>query len=496
MILWTIISLLAAFVAILLIRAALFKPVQKCPGAVAALQHLSASDRLVFAERFAEMLCCRTIHPERAGEDWSPDDYSEFVRFRDLLEKYYPLVHQQLKRELVMGHSLLYHWPGRSSDQPMVLMAHYDVVPAEAEQWSFPPFAGIIDNDKIWGRGSLDTKCTLFGALEAAEKHLAEGFIPAQDIYFAFGHDEETMGSGAPAIVELLKSRNIKPAAVLDEGGAIVTGVFPGGKKPIAAVGLSEKGLTDIEVVLEGSGGHASTPGRITPLAVLSKIILRLDKKPFPAFMPGEVKEMFNILGRHMPFGLKIVFANLWCFKPLLLAALPLIGRELNALCRTTSVFTMAEASKAANVIPDRVRAVANIRLSASDTCDSALDYLTEQARQASLSARQSDDPLKLSVKRIYGHNPSPSTSPDSEAYRKLARVVSSVFHDTLVTPYIMLGASDSRHFCAICDNVLRFSPVKMSREELRSIHGVNEYISIDQLQGVVDFYYNFIRES
>ncbi len=494
--LWFFLSLLLVFIAVILIRAALFRAADGKTGSFAVISDLPAYLPAEAVGRFAELIRCRTIHPERAGEHWLPDDYSEFARFRELLEKFYPHVHNATQWELVNESSLLYRWPGQNSEQPLVLMAHYDVVPAEDEQWTHLPFSGEIIEDQVWGRGSLDTKCTLFGIMEAAEALLKDGFTPKQDLYFAFGHDEETMGAGAPAIVELLKSRSIRPVMVLDEGGAIIEGVFPGVKKPIAVVGLTEKGLTDIEFLLEGSGGHASTPDRINPLAVMSKVILQLDKNPFPASMPAEVREMFNVLGKHMPFGLRIIFANLWCFMPLLMGALPLIGREFNALCRTTCVFTMAEASKAANVIPDRVRVVANLRLAATETCDQALEQVTEQAMNATSRARQAKDPLKLSVKRLYGHNASPSTSSESAAYKKLVEVVGSVFQNVLVTPYIMLGASDSRHFCAICDQVLRFSPLKMSKEELRSIHGINEKISFDQLSGVIAFYYNLIRGS
>lgn len=496
MLLWFFLGLLVLLIAVILIRAAFFRAADEKTGPYAVVNNLPAYQLAEAAGRFAELIRCRTIHPERAGENRLPDDYSEFVRFRELLEKYYPLIHQQMEWELVNGHSLLYRWPGQNREEPLVLMAHYDVVPAEDEQWTYLPFSGEIIEDQVWGRGTLDTKCTLFGIMEAAEALLKDGFTPKQDLYFAFGHDEETMGAGAPAIVELLKSRNIRPIMVVDEGGAIIEGVFPGVKQPIAVVGLTEKGLTDIEFTLEGSGGHASTPDRINPLAVMSKVILQLDKNPFPASMPVEVKEMFTVLGKQMPFGLRIIFANLWCFKPLLMAALQLVGRELNALCRTTCVFTMAEASKAANVIPDRVRMVANLRLAATETCDQALEYVTGQAMQATARARQAKDPLKLKVTRLYGHNASPSTSPESAAYRKLVEVVDSVFQNVLVTPYIMLGASDSRHFCAICDQVLRFSPLKMSKEELRSIHGINEKISFDQLNGVIAFYFKLVRES
>jgi carboxypeptidase PM20D1 len=493
---WIILGIIAVLAAVVLIRAALYRTADNQTKTFAIRNEISEFDIHEKAGRFAELIRCRTIHPARAGEDWSPEDYSQFLLFRDLLKKFYPLIHTKLELELVNEHSLLFRWPGRSTEKPLVLMAHYDVVPADNGQWSYPPFSGKIADNIIWGRGSLDTKCTLFAILEAVETLLAEAYFPQQDIYLAFGHDEETMGRGAPAIVDLLESRSIRPAMVLDEGGAIVEGVFPGVRPPIAVVGMSEKGLTDIEVILEGSGGHSSTPGRLTPLAVMSKIILQVDKKPFKANLPDEVRDMFAILGKQMPFGLRVVFANLWLFKPLLLAALPIIGRELNALCRTTCVFTMAEASKAANVIPERVRAVANLRLAASDPHQKALQHLTNQAANAAGKALKAKDPLKLTVNQLYAHDASPSASSESAAYKKLVEAIETVFQGVIVTPYIMLGASDSRHFCRICQNVFRFTPLKMSKEELRSIHGIDEHINFDQLAGVIGFYYHLVKNS
>lgn len=493
MVLWIILGVILIWLAIILIRAAMLKPDQDQGCPLPNLEPIRADSSEV-AERLAGMIRCKTVAPasaEKAGEE--EPGYDDFIKLRSLIKEFYPLTHEQLEHEVVNDHSLLYRWPGRSSDKPMLLMAHYDVVPADDRQWSKPPFGGMIEDGVLWGRGAIDTKITFCAIFEAAEALLATGFKPAQDIYFAFGHDEETMGTGAPAIVEVLKVRGIRPEMVLDEGGAIVNNIFPGVKEPIAVVGMAEKGVTDIEFVIEGPGGHSSTPGRVNPMGVMSRIILRVDKNPFRAHLPVEVREMFSVLGRHMPFGFRIIFANLWCFKPLLLALLPLIGRELNALCRTTCVFTMAEASSASNVIPDRVRTVANLRLAAIDPIESALKHLTDQAMIVSKKAREGSDPLKLSVSVVKGHNASPSSSTDSDAYRKLSGTIESVFRGTVVTPYIMLGASDSRHFCAISDNVMRFSPIKLSKEELRSIHGIDEKIAVEKIGKVVEFYTTLI---
>ncbi len=493
MVLWIILGAIIIWLAVIMIRAAMLKPDQDKAGPLPNLEPIRVDSREV-AERLAGMIRCKTVAPESAGIAGEEEPgYADFIKLRSMIKEFYPLTHEQLDHEVVNDHSLLYRWPGRNSDKPMLLMAHYDVVPADDRQWSKPPFDGVIEDGVLWGRGSIDTKVTFCAILEAAEALLATGFKPVQDIYFAFGHDEETMGTGAPEIVEVLKVRGIRPEMVLDEGGAIVQNLFPGVKEPIAVVGMAEKGVTDIEFVLEGPGGHSSAPGRVNPMGVMSKIILRVDKNQFRAHLPLEVREMFSVLGRHMPFVFRIIFANLWCFKPLLLALLPLIGRELNALCRTTCVFTMAEASSASNVIPERVRAVANLRLAAIDPTESALKHLTDQAMAASKKAREGSDPLKLSVSVVKGHNASPSSSTASEAYRKLSGIVESVFRGTVVTPYIMLGASDSRHFCAISDNVLRFSPIQLSKEELRSIHGIDEKIAVEKVGKVVEFYTTLI---
>ncbi|MFU8794624.1 MAG: M20/M25/M40 family metallo-hydrolase [Dethiobacteria bacterium] len=479
--------------AVILLRAVLLKPAENAGCSMPDFVPETNIDMDEAAKRFSELIGCCTVAPENMPVKDGINGYSEFERFRELLKVFYPLTHKKLEFELIGDHSLLYRWNGRNSDKPLLLMAHYDVVPADESQWSRPPFSGKIDQGIIWGRGTLDTKVTLCGILETVEALLNVDFKPDHDIYLAFGHDEETMGSGAPAIVETLKSRGIRPELVLDEGGAIVNGIFPGVKKPIAVVGMAEKGVADIEIVLEGSGGHSSTPGRINPIGLISKIILQVEKNPFRAHLPLEVEEMFSILGRHMPFTFRVVFANLWCFKPLLLKLLPIISREFNALCRTTCVFTMAEAGSASNVIPEKVRVVANLRLAAIDPIDKALGQINKHAGIASAKALKGSDPLKLNVRIIHGHNASPSSSTSSSAFRKLADTVEKVFTGTIVTPYIMLGASDSRHYCLISDNVLRFSPIQMSREELRSIHGIDERIPVEKFKQVIDFYLNLV---
>lgn len=493
-------GIVVIFILVILLRAAVIKapagnlPREKWP---AYAEH-PGINRLGAAERLASLVRCRTIGAQ--NESGAPDDdvkgYEEFIRLRSLLAEYYPLTHRILELDLVNEHTMLFHWPGKSDEEPLVLMSHYDVVPVVEKQWSHPPFDGVIAEDAVWGRGALDNKATLLAIFEAVEGLLQENFKPERDIYLAFGHDEETMGSGVKDIVSLLEERGVRPGLVLDEGGAIMSGMFPGVERPIAFVGMSEKGYAEFEFSVGGSGGHASAPGKVNPFGVLASIITAVDRKPFKAHLPEEVGEMFKILGPHMPFTLRIIFVNLWCFKPLLPLLLPAIGREMNALCRTTSVFTMAEGSSAPNVIPDRASAVTNVRMAKRDSLQDVRDHFDRLAKKAAAPAMKGEDPYRVEVSMIYGHEASPSSRRETTAFKKLQKAIEESYPEAVTSPFIMLGGSDARHFCRISEHVYRFLPFEMSKDELRTIHGVDERIGIDRLAAAIFFYRTLVAAS
>jgi carboxypeptidase PM20D1 len=486
-------GLIVIWLVVILIRAALYRPI--LTDTPLKTPRPGRFDLDQAAQHLAEMVRCRTVAPENDRSNGKNGDggFEQFEKFRRLLMEFYPLTHSRLEFELIDDHALLYRWVGKSSEKPLLLIAHYDVVPAEDEQWQHPPFDGVIKDGAIWGRGTIDTKCTLCGIFESVEAYLSEGFMPEQDIYLAFGHDEETTGSGAHAIAKVLKSRGVHPEMVYDEGGAIVLNAFPGVSKAVAYVGTSERGLANIEFILDCKGGHSNSPGQHTPFSVMSKIILSIEQKLFRPHMSAEVREMFDLLGRHTPFFYRIIFANLWCFKPLLVSLLTRVSREMNATLRSTCVFTMAEGSSAPNVMPERVRAMANLRLSARDPIEKAFQQIKAKALAASKSARQAKDPFVLEVNLLEGRSASPSSSTGSKAFNILKQTINESFQDIIVTPFISMGASDSRHYCAISENVFRFIPVVLDKEELRSMHGLNEKITVEKLGLIIEFYLNLI---
>ncbi|MDR1620153.1 MAG: M20/M25/M40 family metallo-hydrolase [Clostridiales bacterium] len=481
MLFWLIpVAVVGGFFAILSVRAALFIPKkgQRVEGGNAAPVEFDAERAVTSLQRMVQL-------PTVSNYDKSKVDPAPFEAFRALLKELYPLVHKYATLERIGDGGVLYCLKGKTDDAPTVFMAHYDVVPAHEEQWQNPPFCGKRKDGELWGRGTLDTKGTLCAALEAAETLLQDGFVPARDIFFSFAADEEVAGDDAPSIVDALRARNIRPALVLDEGGAVVDGVFPGVTERCALIGTGEKGMMNVELLFESAGGHASAPPPHSPVGVLAQAVNRVEGRPFPAHLTKPAAEMFDTLGRHSTFVYRLIFANLWCFKGLLSSICKKSGGELNALMRTTCAFTAMRGSGAYNVLPPVASVGANLRLCPPDNIDSAKAYLKSVIN---------NDAIKL---RVFGaSNPSPCADTKSEGYARVKTAIEQTWQDAIVSPYMMVACSDSRHFCKISDTVLRFSAMVLSGDDRKRIHGNDERIEEAKLKEAVAFYMRVISAS
>ena len=429
-------------------------------------------------DRFRTLLRIPTV--SRADE--STTEWHHFDRFIEVLTELYPRVHSVLEREIVDGHSLLYRWRGVDASAPAVLMAHYDVVAATDDGWTHPPFAAELDGEGddqlLWGRGTLDDKGALVAVLEAVESLLESGFVPAHDVYLSFGHNEETAGSGARAIVQVLRARSIRPALVIDEGGAIVKRIFPGVSAPIAVVGVSEKGLLSLTLTVAQQGGHASAPPRITATVRLARAILRLNRRPFAASLSPTNLEMVRTIGAEARGLYRLLFTQTWLTKPLLVLIFGRLSAETSAMVRTTQVVTELSGSQAANAMAETATATVNIRIAVGSTVDDTIRRVRSAIH----------DPL-VTIAVQHGSEPSPISPTSGQAWELIRSAIEHTHPGTIVTPYIMLAASDGRHFGEISDHVYRFSPFEMSDAERGTLHAVNERIHTSTFLRGIEFY-------
>ncbi len=429
----------------------------------------------------SEMIRCKTV----SNVDASLDDEAEFEKFKALLPRLFPKVYGACELISVNERALLFRWRGETAENPTVLMAHYDVVSVVDELWDKPAFDGIVENGIIWGRGVIDTKGSLNAVLQAAEQLISEEFLPKCDVYFAFGGNEEVNGGGAPAIVNYFKEKNIIPGLVLDEGGAVVNGVFPGVSAPCAVVGIAEKGMLNVSYEVNGGGGHSSAPLPNTPIDRLSAACVSLKKSPFKFTLTEPTRQMFDTLGRHSTFVYRMIFANLWCFAPVLNLITKLSGGQINAIARTTLAFTQMEGSKGINVIPPYAKMASNSRILPGETMDSVLEKIKKTVN---------DDKINISI--INGMNPSVISRTDCEGFMRVKAAVGDTWQDAIVSPFLMTACSDSRHWGVISDRVYRFSPFTLTKEEQATIHGNNERVSVSAVKQAVEFYIRLIKMS
>ena len=471
-----IIGIIAAFVAVVLVRTLRFTP--KPQPEIS--QEAVSFDKDAAIDALAQLVKCKTI----SYNDRSLEDDAEFEKLYALLPELYPHVYKTCEQIAIPDRALLYRWPGKQSGDPAVLMAHYDVVPVNEENWEKPPFCGEIENGVLWGRGTLDTKVTFNAVFSAANHLIAKGFVPQQDIYFAFSGGEEVNGPGAPNIVQYFVDHQIQPALVVDEGGAVVENVFPGVKQPCGLIGIAEKGMINAQFRTVSNGGHASAPKPHTPVGVLAAACKKVEDHPFKCHIEGPAQLMFDTLGRYSTMLYRIIFANLWCFSWVLDLLGRLSGGEMNALMRTTSAFTQMEGSSARNVIPPEASMVANMRLNPADSVESALEYLRKTV---------GNDAVEITA--LESCPPSPISRTDCVAWDKVSAAVAGTWEGCIVSPYLMVQCSDSRHYRDLSDHVYRFSAMDLTSQERSTIHGHNEHIRLETLERAVEFYIRLMNQ-
>ncbi|MDR3146653.1 MAG: M20/M25/M40 family metallo-hydrolase [Treponema sp.] len=474
-----VLALLLGLAALVLGRTLAFKPPRGRPEAEPLDCGEAAPEAL---DRLSRAISFPTV----CTQGYTGTDFTPFENFIAFLEEAFPLFHRTCEGKRINGYALVYRWRGSDpSLAPVLLTAHYDVVPVETgteAEWTHPAFSGARAEGRIWGRGTLDIKSQITAHLEAAEGLIREGFVPKRDFYFVYGQDEETGGlNGAYKTADYFAERGIRFAGVLDEGGFVVSGVLRGIKTPLALIGVAEKGFCNYELTLTGEGGHSSMPPVHSALGYAAKLIAAIETHPLRSRLSLPAGLMLRNIAGEMGFMVRMAVANLWLFRPLLLL---ILGRNpiTNAMIRSTFAATMARASDAANVLPQRARAVINVRLLPGDTVAAVAEHFKKLGKG-----------LPLSIRTLEAEEASPVSPVEGPLYDRVTGLIAEIYPGALATPYLVMGGTDARKYYRVCDHVYRFTPLLVTREEQNTVHGTNESISIANYSRMIYFYRRLI---
>lgn len=410
-------------------------------------------------------------------------DKTKIYEFHRCLEKLYPNIHRRLEKIDIDG-ALLFHWKGKNIDKkPILLMSHQDVVEASGE-WKYPPFSGTIADGKIWGRGTVDTKGALCAILEAVE-FLAkqDDFSPECDLYIASSNNEEITGDGAVKTVEYLYQKGIELDLVMDEGGAVMGGML-GSEASSAMVGVLEKGRANVRFIAHSHGGHASIPFKNNPFARLARLIDTIERKPpFQKKLTKPVKRMYAAMAPFMSLKYRFVLGNTWLFAPILPTIMMKMGGQARALVSSTCVFTQAQGSNGANVIPETAEVTANMRFMVHEPLEPTFKKISKIAKKNDIW-----------MEMLSGYDVCPAADTDTYAYKKVISQINQTFGDIPIVPYVMLAGTDARHYTKICKCVLRFVPLTLSDSQQKSAHAINENLNVSSLARAVTYYVEFIK--
>ena len=473
LVLFIILGVILALILIMVLRTLLLKP-----RTTSFELSKDEARTMAYAEKLSKMIQVETV---------SHRDFPEVEKFRGFhktLEELFPNVFEKLEKIEIDG-NLMMRWPGKNPDmKPIILISHQDVVPAEGE-WKYPPFSGTIADGKVWGRGAGDIKEGVMCFYQAAEELLKEGYTPECDVYLGSSCTEEIGGDGAPKMANWFKEQGIRLFMLSDEGGGIIQDPVAGVKGNFAAIGIFEKGYGDLKFSAKGRGGHSSTPPKNTPIARLAKFEAAIEKKdPFKAKFSPAVCQMFENLAPYcQSFSLKLIMHNLWLLKPLVKKVLPAISREAAAMLKTTVAFTMQKGSDGYNVIPQEAWVTANLR------------YIPHQkAAESNALMEKLAKKYDIDTEVLIWNDPSASLDLSGEAYNITVDTIHQIFPGIGIMPYVVTGGTDSRFFGEVCDNCVRFSPINMGPEEMKGMHGIDEFIEAATLPGGVDYYKALIK--
>lgn len=443
-------------------------------------------------EHFQELIRVKTI----SREDPALLDRAPFEQWVPTLKRLFPKTFEVSELTMIDEFGILLRWPGKDpSLDPIVMMAHQDVVPTEGQDWKHDPFGAEIIDGEIWGRGTLDTKCIVGAFFESAEYLIGQDYVPPRDVYYFSSNGEEVSAPAAHDAVRWLSDHDIHPYLVLDEGGAVAADAPLGLKEPVAMVGVAEKGHVDLTITAYADGGHASTPAANDATRLLVRTCERISANPGAPKITSAVAATLSELAARAGGAIKVVFANLWITRPLV-AKIMAANPETGAMLRSTYALTQLEGSPAHNVLPTEAHANFNVRIAPFERVQDCIDRARKLADEECKASGVTLEHIKIEINdAVPWTEPAPiSPFEDDKAFDYIHRCVAGVYPEAGFAPYVQNSCTDSREFNAICERVYRFCGFIYSGEARKLLHSANERMGVDVYKRGIEFYVVFLK--
>jgi len=431
-----------------------------------------------YSSKLAQMIQMETVSIYKVKQK------EKFEEFHLLLKKLFPKVFSKCEVVDIDGSLLIKYKSEINKCEPILFMSHQDVVEASGK-WKHPPFSGYIEDGIIWGRGSVDTKGSLFCIFQSIEELIEEGFIPPTDVYIASSCGEEVLGDGAARTCQYLKDKGIHLKFVIDEGGMIIEAPMAKVKGKYAMIGSLEKSTGNVKFIARSSGGHASAPPKNTPIVRLAKFINYIEKHdPTKSKMNDVTAEMLTRLGKTTDGLMGFLMRHARGFAPLLSFVIPKVSTMGGAMFKTTIAFTTAKGANGLNVLPEEAYVSANVRFIDHQGPKEMMKIFEKIAKK-----------FDIEVEAINPVGECQVVNYNSEEFKLLETVIKENWDDVSPSPYTLTGGTDARFYTPICDNVFRFAPLEINHQQLSSVHALDENICINTLPPGVDFYKKMIKK-
>lgn len=360
--------------------------------------------------------------------------------------------------------SIVARLPGDGSKAPLLLLAHLDVVPANADEWTHPPFTGVEVEGRIWGRGAMDIKNLVATWMTLLQRLAAEGFTPKRDIILAATADEEAGGRSGLGWLVQHRPELVDCEYCLNEGGGNAMAL---GGKTYVTLQSGEKASTDISVIARGTAGHASVPLPDNAVAKLARALSRIAAAELPVHLTKTVAAFLAAVAGDLGFPGSVSPEQALSLLPRFVSN-PFERAGLAAMLRNTACPTLLQAGQKLNVAPSQAVAHLDGRVLPGQTGAQLVQELLPFA----------GDEVEISAGQ---HLPATESDPDSELAALIRQIVPAHLAGASVIPFLSPGATDARYLRPRGVTVYGFGPM-LPGERVELAHGVDERISLDSL--------------